>query len=263
MSYIRLVFTLDLFGDTTENMTDRPLRRQPLYSQIRQLLQRRIGDGEWQENDALPSEWELAAELGASQGTVRKALSELVADGLLYREQGKGTFVAPAPSEWGDGLMLTPGLFNEQPDDLAREFLGISRGNASDDMAAALRMRRAAPLLRVRQLWRWHGIPVAVDEAFLPADEFDGLDARWLRGSSGVYQALQQRFGIRLKVLCEQFRAVMLPREESALLGVTGMVAEVPALSLVRISGSMDGAPLEWRQRYCLTHNWAYTARRA
>ena len=119
-------------------------------------------------------------------------------------------------------------------------------------------MRRAAPLLRVRQLWRWHGIPVAVDEAFLPADEFDGLDARWLRGSSGVYQALQQRFGIRLKVLCEQFRAVMLPREESALLGVTGMVAEVPALSLVRISGSMDGAPLEWRQRYCLTHNCLY-----
>ncbi|RBH35187.1 GntR family transcriptional regulator, partial [Pseudomonas sp. MWU13-2860] len=121
MSYIRFIFTLDLFGDTTENMTDRPLRRQPLYSQIRQLLQRRIGDGEWQENDALSSEWELAAELGASQGTVRKALSELVVDGLLYREQGKGTFVAPAPSEWGDGLMLTPGLFNEPPDDLARE----------------------------------------------------------------------------------------------------------------------------------------------
>ncbi|XLM22464.1 GntR family transcriptional regulator, partial [Chromobacterium piscinae] len=69
-------------------MTVNALKRQPLYAQVKQLLQQRIGAGEWQTHDALPSEWELADELGASQGTVRKALSELVDAGLLYRQQG-------------------------------------------------------------------------------------------------------------------------------------------------------------------------------
>ena len=60
-------------------------RRLPLYAQIRQLVANRIAEGEWQEHDALPSEWDLAAELSVSQGTVRKALTELVAELLALR----------------------------------------------------------------------------------------------------------------------------------------------------------------------------------
>lgn len=243
----------------TDYMTANTLRRLPLYAQIKQIILRRIGEGEWQENEVLPSEWDLASELGVSQGTVRKALSELVASGLLYRQQGRGTFVAPVQGDWGAGFLLTPGLMSEPPDDLAREFLGLSRLNASEDISLALNLRRLAPLLRIRQLWRWHGMPVALDDVLLPAESFDGLDARWLRHSSGVYATLQHRFGIRLKPKCEQYRAVMLPREEAGLLGVTGMVADVPALSMIRLSVAMDGRPLEWRERYCLTHSRAYT----
>ncbi|QEL54245.1 GntR family transcriptional regulator [Chromobacterium paludis] len=242
-------------------MTVGTLKRQPLYVQVRQLLMQRIAGGEWQAHDALPSEWELADELGASQGTVRKALSELVEAGLLYRQQGRGTYVAAAPGDWGEARLLTPGLFMEQPDELAREFLGLSRFNASEDIAEALQLRRLAPLLRIRQLWRRHGAPVALDDALLPAEAFDGMDARWLRGSAGLYGTLQQRFGVRLQVVSEQFRAEMLPREEASLLGVTGMVADVPALCLLRLSADMDGRPLEWRQRYCLTHQLAYTVK--
>ncbi|UTH74995.1 GntR family transcriptional regulator [Chromobacterium sp. IIBBL 290-4] len=242
-------------------MTVNALKRQPLYAQVKQVLRQRMAEGEWRAHDALPSEWDLAGELGASQGTVRKALTELVADGLLYREQGRGTFVAPVPSDWGESSLLTPGLFQEQPDELAREFLGLSRLNASEDIAAALKLRRLAPLWRVRLLWRWHAAPVALDDVLLPAETFDTLDARWLRSSEGVHATLQQRFGVRLKVVCEQFRAEMLPREEASLLGVTGMVADVPALCLLRLSAGMDGQPLEWRQRYCLTHQLAYTVK--
>lgn len=262
MSYIRHAFTLDLFGVKTQTMTVNALKRQPLYAQVKLLLQQRIGAGEWQTHDALPSEWELADELGASQGTVRKALSELVDAGLLYRQQGRGTYVAPVPGDWGDDARLvTPGLFTEQPDELAREFLGLSRLNASEDIAEALQLRRLAPLLRIRQLWRRHGSPVALDDVLLPAEVFEGMDARWLRGSAGVYGTLQQRFGVRMKIVSEQFRAEMLPREEASLLGVTGMVADVPALCLLRLSADMDGRPLEWRQRYCLTHQLAYTVK--
>src|ERR671913_288944 len=66
----------------------------PLYRQAKDVLTRRIAEGAWQPGQILPSEFEIAADLGVSQGTVRKALDEMTAENLLVRRQGKGTFVA-------------------------------------------------------------------------------------------------------------------------------------------------------------------------
>src|ERR671939_784529 len=71
-----------------------PLGYRPLYRQVRELLVRRLAEGVWQPGQLLPSEGQLAAELGVSQGTVRKALDSLTAERLLVRRQGRGTFVA-------------------------------------------------------------------------------------------------------------------------------------------------------------------------
>src|SRR5919202_6832930 len=71
-----------------------PLGYRPLYRQVRALLVRRLAEGVWQPGQLLPSEGQLAAELGVSQGTVRKALDALTAERLLVRRQGRGTFVA-------------------------------------------------------------------------------------------------------------------------------------------------------------------------
>ena len=66
----------------------------PLYQQVRDLLVRRLADGQWQPGKSIPSEHQLAQELGVSQGTVRKALDTMAAERLLVRRQGRGTFVA-------------------------------------------------------------------------------------------------------------------------------------------------------------------------
>lgn len=259
MSYIRLVFTLDLFSDKKNAMIRNTLRRLPLYAQIKSVLIRRIGEGEWQTNQVLPSEWELAAQLGVSQGTVRKALSELVAQGVLYRRQGRGTFVSEVAGDWGSGCLVTPGLFDETPDTLVLELLGCSRINAAEEVASALGGHRGEPVLRVRQLWRLRGLPVALDDALLPADPYDELDARAIRQcGGGVYVALQRHFGVRPRVVAEQYRAELLSREDASVLG---MAPDLPVLSMVRVSTTMEGEPLEWRRRVCLTSSLAYTVR--
>src|SRR3546814_10554487 len=66
----------------------------PLYAQVRTLLLQRLIEGIWKPGTALPSEMQLAQELGVSQGTVRKALDDLAAENLVVRRQGRGTFVA-------------------------------------------------------------------------------------------------------------------------------------------------------------------------
>ena len=66
----------------------------PLYVQVKDSLVRRLIDGAWQPGQLIPSEMELAREIGVSQGTIRKALDAMAADHLLVRRQGRGTYVA-------------------------------------------------------------------------------------------------------------------------------------------------------------------------
>ena len=72
---------------------------QPLYKQVYDLLVDRIANNHWKPSDPLPSEFALADELGVSQGTVRKALNQMVDEQLLTRRQGKGTYVAEHTQE--------------------------------------------------------------------------------------------------------------------------------------------------------------------
>ncbi len=65
----------------------------PLYAQVRERLVERIRSGQWKPGQLIPNEFEIAAEFGVSQGTARKAISELAAEGLVLRRQGRGTFV--------------------------------------------------------------------------------------------------------------------------------------------------------------------------
>ena len=66
----------------------------PLYQQLRDVLVDAIDSGRWGPNDKIPSENELSVTYGLSRMTVRSVITDLVREGLLYRVQGKGTFVA-------------------------------------------------------------------------------------------------------------------------------------------------------------------------
>src|SRR5947209_3720644 len=71
----------------------------PLYRQVKEVLIKQLGDGSWVPGQLLPSEPEIAADLGVSPGTVRKALDEMSSESLLVRRQGRGTFVGSHDEE--------------------------------------------------------------------------------------------------------------------------------------------------------------------
>lgn len=66
----------------------------PLYLQVKDVLQKRIVDGEYKTGEIIPSESRLAEDFGTSVSTIRQALSILVAEGALKKKQGRGTFVS-------------------------------------------------------------------------------------------------------------------------------------------------------------------------
>ncbi len=75
-------------------MSTPKLRTVPLYRQASEWILQRLQANEWREGEALPNEFVLADQYQVSQGTMRRALDLLVEEGILFRRQGAGTFVA-------------------------------------------------------------------------------------------------------------------------------------------------------------------------
>src|SRR3954470_21771671 len=117
-----------------------PDERLPRYQQLRDHLVQRIAAGEWAPGEAIHTEAELSTAYEVSTGTLRKAIDLLVADGVLTRSQGKGTFVR-RPSfdsslfrffrfKSADGDTVRPAArilarSVEAPDDIVRGALGL------------------------------------------------------------------------------------------------------------------------------------------
>lgn len=152
----------------------RPLA--PLYEQIRQLIVAALAAGEWRPGDALPSEAALAERFGASPGTVRRALDELTAEHLVERRQGSGTFVSThaAPRQQFRFLRL---VADDAAGSFTRELLGCRRMRATAEVARALGLRTAEPVIEVRRLLHRRDRPVVLDELWLPERHFEGLTA--------------------------------------------------------------------------------------
>ena len=66
----------------------------PRYYQLKEIMRERVQSDEWKPGDLIPSERELSEKYGISRMTARQAITDLVNEGLFYREQGKGTFVS-------------------------------------------------------------------------------------------------------------------------------------------------------------------------
>src|SRR5688572_23743710 len=79
---------------TSDTLAAGTLASHPLYKEVKIRLTRGLAAGEWKAGQAIPSESRLAQRFNVSVGTIRKAIDELVAERILLRQQGRGTFVA-------------------------------------------------------------------------------------------------------------------------------------------------------------------------
>jgi GntR family transcriptional regulator len=218
----------------------------PLYQQIKALLTRSLTLGEWKAGDALPAETDLALRFKVSQGTVRKALDALAAEGLLVRRQGKGTFVATHAE-----AQVQYRFLRLMPDDgprqaMQRRFLDLRRLRAPADVARALDLKAGDGVLQLRRLLLAGTTPVVLDDLWLSARLFKGLTAERLQAYRGpMYGLFESEFGVQMIRAEEKIRAVAAAAAEAALLGVA---AASPLLLVERRSFTYADRPVELRR---------------
>ncbi len=221
----------------------------PLYQQIKSLILQSLQAGEWKPGDTIPSEFDLAARYRVSQGTVRKAIDELASDNLLVRRQGKGTFVATHAEQHVQYrfLRLQPDEGDQRSEGPAeRSIIECRRLRAPAEIARLLGLRSGDPVLQVRRVLAFHGVPAILEDLWLPGGPFKGLTLETLAADRGpMYALFETQFGVRMVRAEEKIKAVAADAESAPLLDVP---PGTPLLSVERLAHTYNDVPMELRR---------------
>jgi GntR family transcriptional regulator len=231
---------------------------QPLYVQIRTLIERALESGEWAPGAAIPAEPALAARFGVSQGTVRKAIGALAAENLVVRRQGKGTFVATHTEEKASNFRFLRIRRNDgRPEYPGSRLVDLRRAKASAEIARQLAIRTGDGVFVLRRILDYAGSPAVLDEITLPAALVPGLTrARYAQYPGSMYGFFESVFGVRMLRADERLHAVAADPASAALLQVA---PGTPLLAVDRISYTYGDRPVEVRRGLCTTwheHYW-------
>ncbi|CAG7621401.1 HTH-type transcriptional repressor NagR [Leucobacter soli] len=184
----------------------------------------------------LPSERELAVRWNVSRMTLRHATDMLVAEGLLVRRQGTGTFVAGRPVIRALGLtsfsqdMRSRGL---RPGSLLVSFRTLPADTA---LAGALQVVLDEPLFQFTRVRLGDGEPLAVETTWLPVASAPGLSEADLSGS--LYEVLAKRYGIITTTARIAIEPILPDERVQTLLGIDGGQA---CLRLRMVDSDADG----------------------
>jgi GntR family transcriptional regulator len=214
----------------------------PLYRQLQRVLREAIGNQVLSPEDALPAERDLAEELGISRITVRKALDGLVAEGLLTRRQGAGTFVAARVEKSFSKLSS----FTEDMISRGRTphstWINRSAGRVTPEESLTLSLSPGAAVYRFNRIRYADGSPMALEYSTVPAFAIEGPDTV----ESSLYEALEKT-GHRPSRALQRLRAVLFTPEQAELLSVA---PRDPGLLIERRGFLPDGRIVEVTRSY-------------
>lgn len=231
-------------------------RSQPLYKEVKQHITESLRDGKWRHGQAIPSEPLLAKRFNASVGTVRRAVDELVAENILVRQQGRGTFVTSHTRDY----MLNV-FFQVVGNDGRKEFpqpqmLSFKRGRADLATEELLGIEHGELVFMVQNLLRLQGKPVIVDNLRLPAKLFPDMSENlFVDRDTTTYGLYQMRYGITVVRTVETISAVLADAKTRKLLG---MVHPAAVLKIMRTAYTYKDLAVDTRVRFVNTQHHHY-----
>ena len=229
----------------------------PRYFQLKEIMRERIRSGEWKPGELIPSERELSEKYGISRMTARQAITELVNEGLFYREQGKGTFVSQRKIT--QQLIHLTGFTEDiraRGQRPGTKVLSATMHPADEETAGKLRINPGTPIFRLQRLRLADDEPLAIELSQISFKGCEGLLEDDLEHNS-LYRLLEAKYGIALMEADQELEAGLTGSEEALLLKIS--VAS-PVLFTRRITYSDRNQPIEYAKAvYCGNKYTFYT----
>ena len=196
--------------------------KQPVYKQLSDALREQIKKN-YKPNDKLLSEREIMKRYKVSRNTVREALNELEHIGYIYRQHGKGTFVANMASN--TTKIGEEYSFSEQMKSLGRKpetvILEMVERTANEYFSKKLHINVGDGMIKLKRLRKADGIPMMIDRTYLPAKKFKGISAYELDTQQrSLYNVFLEDFGERVKLADETLYAGIISDEDAKQLDI-------------------------------------------
>lgn len=192
----------------------------PRYHQLKEILRERIRSGEWKPGDLIPSERELSESYDISRMTARQAITDLVNEGVFYREQGRGTFVTQ--NKITQQLLHLTGFTEDiraRGQRPSTRVLAAGIQAADEAAAGPLRIAPGDPIFVLRRLRLADDEPLAIEVSML---HFKGCErlAEEDFSQRSLYQSLESTYGVPLLEADQEIEAGLASDEEAQVLQV-------------------------------------------
>ena len=192
---------------------------QTKYQKVDNIIRQRLIDNFWKPGEMLPSEIQLAAELNVSQGTVRKALNDMVAEHLLFRQQGIGTFVSEHTER--RALFL---YFSIVGNDGARILPESNILSCEEKLPSALEqskleLNESDMIVRFNRIRYFNNVSTIIETICLPLEHFPGFGSE-IDPPNNLFRFYQLSYGITIAKAEEHLKAIIATAEESTILNI-------------------------------------------
>ncbi|MCC5801764.1 GntR family transcriptional regulator [Rossellomorea vietnamensis] len=208
----------------------------PLYYQLKEILKDRIKSGDLRTGELIPSERELVEQYEISRPTVRQAVNELVSEGLLRKEHGKGTYVAkPKISQWFlENLTSFSDEMVEKGLEYSTKVLKKTIVSA-DSTLVEIFGDRYKSYYRLDRLRFVKNEPYVLVTTYLPVGTAEDLLDEDFENAS-LYKTLEAKYGLNIGYADRVIEAVNVTEEDAKHLGVDPM----HAVQLITTKGFLE-----------------------
>ncbi|MBK4769015.1 MAG: GntR family transcriptional regulator [Pantoea sp. Morm] len=238
--------------------TEKTVSKLPRYQFLYDLLSEQIAANRWLPGELFPTEAALASEFRLSTGTVRKAIDLLVAEGILEKQQGRGTFVRRPRFDFSlfrffrfssvNGKNLIPdstilSMSVQKPSDAASDKLKLNRENSS--------------AIKIKRLRTLAGEPLLYEEIWLPLPLFSPLLDVDIEREGMLLYPLYEKYCGQMVAFADE--ALTAEAAENPLTQVLQIREGTPVIAIERVARNFAGEPLEWRRSLGSAQHFSYS----
>ncbi|MGE5558408.1 MAG: GntR family transcriptional regulator [Bacillota bacterium] len=227
----------------------------PAYFQLKEIIVEKIRKGEYQQGKSIPSERELSVIFGLSRMTVRQALNQLAHEGILSREKGRGTFVSRLILEQRNLMSFTE-LARSKGMSPGTRILQKSMVRADKEMTELLDLKSGDTVYRIKRLRLVDGVPVGIEEAFIPTKYCRELEKYDI--SASLYRIFWEKYGYYITHGDNIIGVVKASPRDKKTLDIAG---EVPLLSITSIKYTAAGLKLYYEKSLYRSDLYEYQIR--
>lgn len=206
----------------------------PVYYQLKEDILKKIREGVWKVGQCIDSERELSENYGVSRMTIRQALGELVQEGILVREKGKGTFVCEPKVKQKD-MMSFSEIIKRTGRTLETKVVEFNKIPTPEDLTDTFSFEEVYKINRNRIV---DGECIANEIVYIPSDYCGFINEEKLKGS--LYKILEE-FGYSVEYSESSIKAVIMDENNKKIFGVE---EQVPLLQINGKTINSDGKVL-------------------